>query len=85
MLLQVEFEHSYKSDFELRTEKDVAMAQLIKEGKIKMDLDGVAQQTALDLKDLWKAERSKFQPAARTTDADRKMTQNPRSASWKIR
>lgn len=70
--MQLEFEHSYKSDFELREEKDVAMAQLIKEGKIKMDLDGVAQRTALDLKDLWKAELSKFQPAPRITDADRK-------------
>lgn len=70
--MQVEFEHSYKSDFELRAEKDVAMAQLIKEGKIKIDLDGVVQQTALDLKDLWKAELSKFQPAPRITDADRK-------------
>lgn len=71
--MQLEYENSYKSDFELREEKDVAMAQLIKEGKIKIDLDGVVtQQTALDLKDLWKAERSKFQPAPRITDADRK-------------
>lgn len=70
--MQVEFEHSYKSDFELREEKDVAMAQLIKQGKIKIDLDGVTQQTALDLKDLWQAELSKFQPAPRITDADRK-------------
>lgn len=69
---QLEFEHSYKSDFELREEKDIAMAQLIKEGKIKIDLDGVTQQTALDLKDLWKAELSKFQPAPRITDADQK-------------
>lgn len=68
----MEFERSYKSDFELREENDKAMAQLIKEGKIKMDLDGVIQQTALDLKDSWKAELSKFQPAPRTTDADRK-------------
>lgn len=70
--MQVEFEHSYKSDFELREEKDVAMAQLIKQGKIKIDLDGVTQQTALDLKDMWKAELSKFQPAPRITDADQK-------------
>lgn len=71
-MTQLEFEHSYKSDFELREEKDVAMAQLIKEGKITIDLDGVVQQTALDLKDMWKAELSKFQPASRITDADRK-------------
>lgn len=70
--MQLEFEHSYKSDFELREANDIAMAALIKEGKIKIDLDGVIQQTALDLKDLWKAELSKFQPASRATDADRK-------------
>lgn len=69
---QIEFEQSYKSDFEKREEKDIAMAQLLKDGKVKVDLDGVSQQTALDLKDLWKSERSKFQPASRTTEADRK-------------
>lgn len=71
-MTQLEFEQSYKSDFELREEKDIAMAQLIKEGKMKIDFDGVVQQTALDLKDMWKAELTKFQPASRTTDADRK-------------
>lgn len=70
-MAQLEFERSHKSDFELREERDIAMAQLIKEGKINIDLDGAVQQTALDLKDMWKAELSKFQPASRTTDADR--------------
>lgn len=67
----MEFEKSYKSDFEVREEKEVKMAQLLKEGKLKVDLDAVAQQTAVDLKDLWKNERSKFQPAPRITEADK--------------
>lgn len=69
---QIEFERSYKSDYEIRVERDIAKEQLLKEGKIEVDLDGVAQQTALDLKDLWKIERSKFQAASRITDADQK-------------
>lgn len=69
--MQLEFEKSYKSDFELREERDAAMAQLLKSGKLQMDLDGVAQQTAIDLKDMWKEESNKFQPASRTTEADR--------------
>lgn len=72
LLTQLEFEKSYKSDFELRGEREVAMAQLLKEGKLKVDLDAVAQLTAVDLKDSWKNERSKFQPAPRTTEADQK-------------
>ncbi|XP_055310582.1 39S ribosomal protein L46, mitochondrial [Sitodiplosis mosellana] len=72
LLTQLEFENSYKSDFELKEQRDVAYAQSLKEGKLKVDLDGVAQQTALDLKDLWKTERSRFQPASRTTEADEK-------------
>lgn len=76
-------------DFELREEKEVATAQLIKEGKIKVDLDEVTQQTALDLKDLWKAERQHtFQPALRATEVDRKNDSNVRivnalTTNWK--
>lgn len=66
----MEFENSHKSNFELKEELDIAKARLLKEGKQKVDLDAVAQQTALDLKDLWKKERSRFQPAPRTTGAD---------------
>lgn len=71
-MTQLEFEYSYKSDFELREEQDVSTATLLKAGKIKMDLDGVAQRTSLDLKDMWKDERSKFQPESRTTEADKR-------------
>lgn len=71
-MTQLEFEYSYKSDFELREEQDVSTATLLKAGKIKMDLDGVAQRTSLDLKDMWKDEHSKFQPESRTTEADKR-------------
>lgn len=71
-MTQLEFEYSYKSDFELREEQDVSTATLLKAGKIKMDLDGVAQRTSLDLKDMWKEELSKFQPESRTTEADKR-------------
>lgn len=71
-MTQLEFEYSYKSDFELREEQDVSTATLLKAGKIKMDLDGVAQRTSLDLKDMWKDELSKFQPESRTTEADKR-------------
>lgn len=70
MLTQLEYENSYKSDFEMREEKEISTAKLLQEGKLKVDLDGTNQQTALDLKDLWKSERSKFQPAPRNTKAD---------------
>lgn len=71
LLTQLEFEKSYKSDFELREEREVTVAKLLKDGKIRVDLDAVAQQTAVDLKDSWKTERSKFQPASRITEADK--------------
>lgn len=56
----------------MREEKDIVMAKLLKEGKVTVDLDGGTQQTALDLKDLWKTELSRFQPAPRITEADHK-------------
>lgn len=69
-LSQLEFEQSYKSDFELRFEKDMRTAKLLKEGKIKIDLDAGVQKTATDAKDMWKSELNSFQPASRTTAAD---------------
>lgn len=71
LLNQLEFENSYKSEFEIQNEKDVKMAELIKSGKVEVDLDAVAKQTSQDLKDMWKEERNKFQLASRTTDADK--------------
>lgn len=67
----MEYEQSYKSDFEVREEREIGMAQLLKEGKLKIDLDVATQQSAVDLKDLWKTELSKFQPASRITEADK--------------
>lgn len=72
MLWQIEYENSYKSDFEVQHEKDVRMAELIKAGKVTVDLDAVAKQTSEDMEDLWKEERDKFQTASRTTQADQK-------------
>lgn len=72
LLTQLEFENSHKSDFEVQNEKDLKMAEMIKSGKVEVDLDAVAKQTSQDLKDLWKEERSKFQLASRITEADKK-------------
>lgn len=55
----------------MRMETEAIAEQLLKEGKIQIDLDAVAKQTALDAMDQWKMERSKFQPAPRITDADK--------------
>lgn len=68
----MEFENSYKSDFEVKLEEDKKLSELIKAGKVEVELDTVAQQTSQDLKDLWKEERNKFQLASRTTAADQK-------------
>lgn len=72
LLNKLEFENSYKSEFEVQAEKDLKIAELIKSGKIEVDLDAVAKQTSQDLKDMWKDERSKFQMASRITEADKK-------------
>lgn len=68
----MEYENSYKSDFEVRHEHDEGVAKLLKAGKTKIDLDAVQNLTAQDLADLWKEEASRFQAAARTTEADKK-------------
>lgn len=68
---EIEFERSYKSDFEIRHEKDKLIAQLSQKGSID-DVETALQQTAQDLKDAWRDELQKFQLNSRTTDADRK-------------
>lgn len=68
---ELEYENSHKCDFEVRLENEAIAEQLLKEGKIKVDLDAVPKQTALDAIDQWKTELSKFQPASRITDADK--------------
>lgn len=69
---QVEFERSYKSDFEIQSQKDQQLAELIKKGEMEVDLDASTKQTNQDLEDLWKEERSKLPLASRTTEADNK-------------
>lgn len=71
MLSKVEYENSYKSDFELKHERDLVQAELVKQGKVQVDLDEtVSKQTAQDLKDAWSEELKKFQLAPRTTPDD---------------
>lgn len=48
------------------------MAELIKAGKIQIDLDAVANKiTMQDYKDMWNEEAVKFQLASRITEADK--------------
>lgn len=68
---QIEFEQSYKSDFEVRDEKDKLITQLAQKGNLD-DVETALQQTAQDLKDAWRDELQKFQLASRITEADRK-------------
>lgn len=72
-LSQIEFENSLKSNFEIRNEQELKHAELLKKGKIEVDLDDTAsKQTAQDLKDAYTEELNKFQLAPRTTDDDKK-------------
>lgn len=68
---QIEFEKSYKSDFEIRDEKDKLITQLTQKGNLD-DVESALQQTAQDLKDAWRDEFQKFQLNSRVTEADRK-------------
>lgn len=67
----MEFEQSYKSDFEIRHEKDKLITELTQKGNLD-DVDTALQQTAQDLKDAWRDELHKFQLNSRVTEADRK-------------
>lgn len=68
---QIEFERSYKSDFEIRDEKDKLISQLTQKGNLD-DVETALQQTAQDMKDAWRDELQKFQLNSRLTEADRK-------------
>lgn len=69
-LRQLEFEQSFKCDFEMRAEKDKLITQFSQKGNID-DVDKALQQTAQDLKDAWRDELQKIQLNSRTTEADR--------------
>lgn len=71
-MTQIEFENSHKSEFEIQHEKDVKTSELLKGGKLRVDLDAVTALTTSDLKDMWLDELSKFQLALRRTGADDK-------------
>ncbi|KAH8385298.1 hypothetical protein KR200_003971 [Drosophila serrata] len=71
MLWRVEYENSLKSDHELKHEREIVQAELIKKGKVQVDLeDSGAKQTAQDLKDAYVEELKKFQLGSRTTPDD---------------
>lgn len=70
-LWRVEFENSLKSDHELKHERDLVQSELIKKGKIEVDLDdNASKQTAQDLKDAYSEELKSFQFALRSTADD---------------
>lgn len=56
----------------MQHKKDIQLAEQIKKGQVKVDLDIVSKQTAQDLMDAWKSERNKLELAPRTTAADKK-------------
>ncbi|XP_011179608.1 39S ribosomal protein L46, mitochondrial [Zeugodacus cucurbitae] len=70
-LWRIEFENSLKSDHELKHERDLKQSELIKKGKMEVDLDDSAsKQTAQDLKDAYSEELKSFQFALRSTSDD---------------
>jgi len=71
MLWRVEYENSLKSDHELKHEREIVQAELIKKGKMQVDMeDSGSKQTAQDRKDAYIEELKKFQLGARTTPDD---------------
>lgn len=70
-LWQVEYEKSLKSNHELKHDYDIKQAELLKDGKIEVDLDETAEsQTAQDLVDAYSDELKKFQFASRVAPDD---------------
>ncbi|XP_018801570.1 PREDICTED: 39S ribosomal protein L46, mitochondrial [Bactrocera latifrons] len=70
-LRRVEFENSLQSDHELKHQRDLIQSELIKKGKMEVDLDDSAsKQTAQDLKDAYSEELKSFQFALRSTADD---------------
>lgn len=73
MLSQIEFENSLKSDHEMRHERELIQAELLKRGEIDVDLDADStKQTAQDFMDACNDELEKFKLAPRKTVADTK-------------
>jgi large subunit ribosomal protein L46 len=71
MLAETELENSHKSDHEVRFEKDILQAELLKSKSVDLDVDMALQQTAQDFEDAAVEEYNKFAFASRLTEADR--------------
>ena len=70
-LNQTEFENSQKSTHEINHEKELIQVELIKKGKIDVDIDMEStKQTAQDFEDSCTEEMAKFTFAHRTADGD---------------
>lgn len=83
LLWQTEFENSLKSDHELKHEKELLQAELIKKGEIEIEIDdSTSKQTAQDLKDSYIEEAKKFQLASRETPDDK--TNNLKSTKRRL-
>lgn len=73
MLMDIDFENSLKSDHEIRHEKELKQAELLKRGEVDLDLDTDSTKlTAQDFEDSCTDELSKFTFAPRVTEADKK-------------
>ncbi|CAH1118750.1 unnamed protein product [Phaedon cochleariae] len=72
LLDELELERSLKSDTELRHEADMKNLELLRKGEDIADKDTISKQTLQDLVDLWNDEASKFKPANKITEADKK-------------
>ncbi|XP_055911508.1 39S ribosomal protein L46, mitochondrial [Eupeodes corollae] len=83
LLWQTEFENSLKSDHEMKHEKDLIQAELLKKGEAEIDFDdSISKQTAQDLKDSYIEEAKKFQLASRETPDDK--TNNLKSVKRRL-
>ncbi|EDX08864.1 GD13646 [Drosophila simulans] len=72
LLWRVEYENSLKSDHELKHEREIVQTELIKQGKIHVDLeDARSKHTAQDLKNAYVEELKKYQLGSRTTPDDK--------------
>jgi len=73
MLNQIELENSLRSDHEIRHQKDIAQAELIKKGEIDfdIDMDTTSKATAQDMEDAYNDELNKFQFEPRISEADK--------------
>lgn len=81
-LEQIEYEKSHFSNFEVRHNQDVKIAEKMKKNKDRVNLDEVAARTAQDDLDTWKAELDKFQYGSRLTPDDK--NNNVKSVNRKL-